>query len=54
MYSIINETNTETSLNDFESDDMGSKNLFFDKKLKSALGKLPLEEKKTKKRQIIT
>ena len=50
MYSIINESNTETSINDLESDDMGSKNLFFDKKLKSALGKLPLEEKKTKKK----
>ena len=47
MSSSNKDINTESSLND--GDDLNSKNMLFDLKYKSSFGKIPLEDKKSKK-----
>ena len=51
MFSTIHESNTETSLNSLEGDDMNSNNFLFDSKYKQNFHNFPLEEKKTKKKK---
>ncbi len=51
MFSTIHESNTETSLNSLEGDDMNSNNFLFYSKYKQNFHNFPLEEKKTKKKE---
>ena len=53
MFSTIHESNTETSLNSLEGDDMNSNNFLFDSNINKIFTIFHLKKKKQKKRKII-